>query len=377
MASIQLLPSGNWRVLIRVKGHKPISETFSSKKLAATFAKDKERHLEELRATGKIEAKDGATVAHYIDDYLEYIQNGRTLQRSAIFIYKALKKRFGKIRIEKLSKYHLAAFIEDRKREGVRGVTIAGDLSMLSSVLRHCCDTRHLNIDPELADTARLSIKTTHKLKIKSDEVECVPTQAELDAIIRQYEGKTRQQINMPVVIKFALYTSMRQAEICGLTIEDLNSEEKTVVIRQRKHPTEKQYNDETVPLLPKAWEIVEKVIEGRNSGFIFPYNEKSVSTSYTRARSAAGIKRPTRFHDIRHKAISDFFGMGLNVPQVALMSGHKDWQTLKRYTHTKASDVHIAYADLHEKREETKSINNNMVKLMEQVKELVAKSQQ
>ncbi|MNN30008.1 site-specific tyrosine recombinase XerC [compost metagenome] len=256
-------------------------------------------------------------------------------------------------------------------------MTIAGDLSMLSSVLRHCCDTRHLNIDPELADAARLSIKTTHKLKIKSDEVECVPTQAELDAIIRQYEGKTRQQINMPEVIKFALYTSMRQAEICGLKIEDLNSEEKTVVIRQRKHPTEKQYNDETVPLLPKAWEIVEKAIERRCSGFIFPYNEKSVSTSYTRARSAAGIKRPTRFHDIRHKAISDFFAMGLNVPQVALMSGHKDWQTLKRYTHTKASDVHTAYADLHEKREESKSINNNMVKLMEQVKELVAKSQQ
>ncbi|MNV90557.1 hypothetical protein D3C71_1849550 [compost metagenome] len=68
---------------------------------------------------------------------------------------------------------------------------------------------------------------------------------------------------------------------------------------------------------------------------------------------------------------------MGLNVPQVALMSGHKDWQTLKRYTHTKASDVHTAYADLHEKREASKSINNNMVKLMEQVKELVAKSQQ
>ncbi|UUT24119.1 site-specific integrase [Pseudomonas sp. T8] len=337
------------------------------------FAEEKERQLEEIRATGKMVAPDGTTVAHYIDDYLEYIQNGRTLQRSALFIYKSLKARFGKIRIEKLSKHHLSAFIEDRKREGVQGVTIAGDLSMLSSVLRHCSETRYLNIDPDLADMSRKSIKTEHKLRIKSREVECVPTQSELDAIISQYDGRKRQEIDMPTIIEFALATSMRQSEICRLEIEDLNHEAKTVLIRQRKHPTEKEYNDETVPLLPKAWAIVERVVAGRISGFIFPYNPKSVSTSYTRARQTAGIKRPTRFHDIRHKAISDFFAMGLNVPQVALMSGHKDWQTLKRYTHVKPSDVHVAHGALSDKMEDTKSINENMSVMAAQIAELLA----
>lgn len=373
MASIQKLPSGSWRALIRVKGHRPVSGTFSTKRLAMDFAEEKERQLEEIRATGKMVAPDGTTVAHYIDDYLEYIQNGRTLQRSALFIYKSLKARFGKIRIEKLSKHHLSAFIEDRKREGVQGVTIAGDLSMLSSVLRHCSETRYLNIDPDLADMSRKSIKTEHKLRIKSREVECVPTQSELDAIISQYDGRKRQEIDMPTIIEFALATSMRQSEICRLEIEDLNHEAKTVLIRQRKHPTEKEYNDETVPLLPKAWAIVERVVAGRISGFIFPYNPKSVSTSYTRARQTAGIKRPTRFHDIRHKAISDFFAMGLNVPQVALMSGHKDWQTLKRYTHVKPSDVHVAHGALSDKMEDTKSINENMSVMAAQIAELLA----
>lgn len=376
MASIQKLPSGSWRALIRVKGHKPVSGTFSTKRLALDFAEEKERQMEEMRATGKMAAPDGTTVAHYIDDYLEYIQNGRTLQRSALFIYKALKERFGKIRLEKLSKHHLAAFIDDRKRQGVQGVTIAGDLSMLSSVLRHCYDNRHLNIDPDLADQARKSIKKDHKLKIKSNEVECVPTKAELEAIIRTYAGMGRQKIDMTSIIEFALHTSMRQSEICGLEIEDLNFEEKSIVIRKRKHPTEKEYNDETVPLLPKAWAIIEKLVEGRSAGRIFPYNPKSVSTSYTRARSKAGIKRPTRFHDIRHKAISDFFAMGLNIPQVALMSGHKDWQTLKRYTHTKAADVHTAYANINDKRDENKSINDNMTRLMAQMAELMARSE-
>jgi len=121
MASIQQLPSDNWRVLIRKKGHKTISETFADVKLARKFAKEKAKQLEEIKATGKISAPKDSTVAHYIDDYLEHIQPGRTLQRSALFTLKALKKRFGKIGIEKLSRSHLDAFIEERKKTGVQG----------------------------------------------------------------------------------------------------------------------------------------------------------------------------------------------------------------------------------------------------------------
>jgi integrase len=40
------------------------------------------------------------------------------------------------------------------------------------------------------------------------------------------------------------------------------------------------------------------------------------------------------RFHDLRHEAISRFFEMGLSMPEVALISGHKDPRMLFRYTH-------------------------------------------
>ena len=90
MASIQRLPSGKWRALIRKKGITPISATFETEKLAKTFAKEKERQLEEIKATGRTAAPKGSTVAHYIDDYLDYIQRGGTLQRSFLFIYKAV-----------------------------------------------------------------------------------------------------------------------------------------------------------------------------------------------------------------------------------------------------------------------------------------------
>ena len=45
-------------------------------------------------------------------------------------------------------------------------------------------------------------------------------------------------------------------------------------------------------------------------------------------------------FHDLRHEAISRFFEMGLSVPEVALISGHRDYRMLFRYTHLRAEDV-------------------------------------
>ncbi len=43
------------------------------------------------------------------------------------------------------------------------------------------------------------------------------------------------------------------------------------------------------------------------------------------------------RFHDLRHEAVSRFFELGLSVPEVALISGHRDPRMLFRYTHPKA----------------------------------------
>ena len=44
--------------------------------------------------------------------------------------------------------------------------------------------------------------------------------------------------------------------------------------------------------------------------------------------------------HDIRHEGISRLFEAGLDIPRVAMISGHKSWTTLKRYTHLKPADV-------------------------------------
>ena len=45
-------------------------------------------------------------------------------------------------------------------------------------------------------------------------------------------------------------------------------------------------------------------------------------------------------FHDLRHEATTRLFERGLNIMEVATITGHKDLRMLRRYTHLKAEDL-------------------------------------
>lgn len=47
------------------------------------------------------------------------------------------------------------------------------------------------------------------------------------------------------------------------------------------------------------------------------------------------------RWHDLRHEAICRLFEAGYEIQEVALVSGHRDWNMLRRYTHLKPESLH------------------------------------
>ena len=46
------------------------------------------------------------------------------------------------------------------------------------------------------------------------------------------------------------------------------------------------------------------------------------------------------RFHDLRHDGISRLFENGWAIQEVALVSGHHSWSSLKRYTNLKEETI-------------------------------------
>ena len=94
----------------------------------------------------------------------------------------------------------------------------------------------------------------------------------------------------------------------------------------------------EEVPLSTKAVCVLQQQ-RSRTGLHPFPVTSNAFRLAWDRLRSRAGLN-DLRFHDLRHEAISRFFEMGLSIPEVALISGHKDVKMLFRYTHLKVDNL-------------------------------------
>jgi len=58
-----------------------------------------------------------------------------------------------------------------------------------------------------------------------------------------------------------------------------------------------------------------------------------AVRLAWGRLKRYHGIEG-VRFHDLRHEAFSGFFDIGLTVPELASISGHRTVSMLFRYAH-------------------------------------------
>jgi integrase len=143
------------------------------------------------------------------------------------------------------------------------------------------------------------------------------------------------------LVFEFGLATGMRRGEILGLKWRNIDRVRQTAFLYHTKNSLSRY-----VPLSPYAIKILDAVAGLRLNGppcppegRIFLLTASALQQAWRRARTRAGVD-DLRFHDLRHEAVSSFFEMGLSVPEVALITGHKDPRMLFRYTQLRAENV-------------------------------------
>lgn len=337
MPTFQQLPSGKWRVQVRKAGLYRAA-TFTLKRDATAWATQVEAQAEHVAAGGYAPVPKTATVADLID---KYVEDTAPTGKTKIATLAMLRRELGAIKLHQLNPTHLRGLIDRRTAAGAGGVSVAGDLSFLSSVLKWARHARQLDVNDRMAMDARASL-VHRQINTRSIERTRLPTDDELSRLWGHWLGNKRQKVPMVDLTMFALATAMRLGEIVGLKIEDVDRKAHTVIVRNRKHPTKKHGNDQTVPLLPAAMVLVEKAIGDRTAGFVFPFSRIVISNRFTGTCKKLGIV-DLHFHDLRHRGATDLFAMGLGVPQVALLTGHRSWAMLRRYTHVSAADVFAA----------------------------------
>jgi integrase len=137
----------------------------------------------------------------------------------------------------------------------------------------------------------------------------------------------------MQKIVALAIFSTRRQEEINLLRWDDLDDDR--ILVRDMKHPGDKKGNNVYCELPPKALAIIKSM--PRNQPKIFPFTTDAISAAFTRACRFIGIE-DLRFHDLRNEGISRLFELGRTIPQVAAVSGHRSWTSLKWYTHVRQS---------------------------------------
>ena len=135
-----------------------------------------------------------------------------------------------------------------------------------------------------------------------------------------------------PIVI-IALETGMRLGEIVSLKWSYVDLDSRVARLTDTKNGTRRD-----VPLSSIAASTLEALPRSLD-GRVFPLVAETVKESYRAAVRRAGIDN-LRFHDLRHEATSRFFERGLDIMEVAAITGHKTLAMLKRYTHLRAADL-------------------------------------
>jgi len=244
-----------------------------------------------------------------------------------------------------MDREHLIRFGRDRAAQGAGPVTVSMDIGVIKLVISHAAAVHGLRVSMEQVDLARIALKRLG-LVGKSDERNRRPTEYELQKLFEHFDGLRQPSVPMSRVIRFAIATAMRQEEIFRATWDDYNPRTKMLLIRDRKDPREKKGNHQRIPLLDisgyDAVALIEEQRAIRNNADdrIFPHNHRSAGTAFTRACAMLGIV-DLHFHDLRHEGTSRLFEAELQIQHAALVTGHKDWKMLQRYTHLQPESLH------------------------------------
>lgn len=219
--------------------------------------------------------------------------------------------------------------------KGRKPQTVGNYMSHLQSVFAVAQDAWGMPLDEAQMVKALRAVRRLGTVT-KSASRDRRPTIEELDKLMTHFQevwNRNRSIIPMHRVMAFALFSARRQDEITRLLRSDYEGDR--VLVRDMKHPGQKIGNNVWCDLPAPVPGIIDAM--PKDPKRLFPYHSDSISASFTRACKFLGIE-DLHFHDLRHEGASRLSEMGWTIQQVAQVTGHQSWASLKRYTHMRQS---------------------------------------
>lgn len=333
MASI-IQVGETWRAQVRPAGHKSQTKTFRTKALAQQWARQLEADIDTGRVS-RAPAKQTVTIGQLVDRYTDEVGSAKPFGRNKAAVLETIRKILGREIAAELTPDRVVDYIRNDRQ--IRDVTAAIDLTYLKGVLKIAKALWREPVQPSVVDDAREILHYLGMLN-RSNERDRRPTAAEL-AAVRAWCA-THSDSLTPDILDFIVASCFRPpSEITRLRWQDINHDDRTIVIHDRKDPRRKIGNHQIVPLLHGSYDIILR--QPKTGEFIFPVNGKSWSSIFPRCCADLKIV-DLRLYDLRHEAISRLVeSRKYSIAEMMLVTGHKDPKQLMRYTQLRAKDLH------------------------------------
>lgn len=321
MATITKRENGKWQAKCRRKGYRAQSKTFRTKADAERWAREVELAMDRS-AFQSTTLAEKTRVNEALERYFSEVLTSKKSSSDFLYMIERLKKVFIDFRLIDMSVEAVREFKAYRLQR-VKGETVRKELNLLKRFFDYVIQEWQIYL-PKGNPVSPVSLPSKGKSRERrlSDGEE----QALLSAA-ETYGGVIYD------IIVLAIETGMRRGEILKMEWENLNRAESTIFIGDTKNGESR-----TVPLSPRALKVILKQ-KKQWGGKVFEIRGDSVGQAFRRVTKKAKIP-DLRFHDLRHEATSRLFERGLQIMEVAAITGHKDLASLKRYTHLRPADL-------------------------------------
>jgi integrase len=325
MATVNKRPSGKWQAMVRKDGRSQ-SRSFSKRSDAVKWARESELRAEHVglqdsaaNAVGKM------TLGQLLERYRDTITSAKRCADNETYAINGFLRscpRLARTLADKLTTADFIAYRDQRLRK-MKPATVVRELGWMRHAIDIACTDwgQRLPEGNPVRQVRRPRIDNRRERRLQAGE-----WQALLDAV-----NEARLPLIRPL-LRLALATGMRRGELLSMQWRHVDLDRCTVFLPQTKNG-----HARTVPLSPTAVQVLTDLqhIDER----CIPLSGNSVRLTFERLRRRAGVVDLT-FHDIRHEAVSRFVESGLSLPQVQMISGHRDLRMLMRYTHLQTEDI-------------------------------------
>jgi len=310
MATIRKRDS-KWQVQVRRSGHRGISRSFVLRKDAIAWAREMEVRADRSEFPVDTTELNRLTLADIVLRYRDTVSiRKRGYAVECIVLTAFLRHPICRKSLAQITSKDFAIY-RDERLKSIKPTTLKRELSPLQNMFEVARDEWGL----PARENPLSKIRQRRERRLKDGELERLTLSAQ----------HCRNPLILPIVL-FAVETGMRRSEILSLMWNEVIPAKRLAVLSQTKNG-----HSRTIPLSTRALSALQRVHKTEDR--IFPMTANAFRLAWERLRARAGLL-DLRFHDLRHEAISRFFEMGLSVPEVALISGHRDPRMLFRYTH-------------------------------------------